>query len=202
MTAKRNAVILMWMQETWPLIAPPLAPNHSVLAARITIEVGRRLGASFQAIPVDIAVLNGRATDLMEKGVPVEDWDFFAASVGVACENELSPTGMWPGHMIVGTDELIADVTATLFNRPEKHLELKPWILPRPPRKFTEWSFTLPHDDGTRTVMRMQPRPDVKIFRQSREWQSTFRPYADRVVRMIVESETAAAQILENVANG
>lgn len=196
MTAKRNATLLVWMHELWPIVAPPTGQNCSVLAARVAIDVGRQLGAAYQAIPVDLVVMNSRAVDLIDLKIPPDQWDSFAATIGSECENEIGSGGGWPGHMIIGTDELICDLTAHVFDRPDKKIRVTPWILPRPPRTYAEWWYDMPHDDGTKTVMRIRPRPDIKAFRRSQEWQSDFKLYSDRIVRMIVDAENRAQQIM------
>lgn len=167
-----------------------------MLAVRVAVEVGKRFGVGFEALPVDIAVMNGRARDLMRHAIPVSQWDVFALSVGAVC----SENG-WTGHLIVGTDDLLCDVTAGQFANPDRHLHIGPWMLPRPPVDppagagpaewltggQVQWEWPLTEPGGG--CMLISPHLEDRSYRQSADWQSNFRPLARVATQIILDGE-------------
>lgn len=189
---QRAQAVLAWLHELWPAAAEAhgLPSRASILAARTTIEVGRRLGVAYHAIPVDVAVLNARAAHLHDKLIPVEQWDPWACSVGAVCEDQV--TGYeWPGHLVVASQALLSDLTAAAkFSIPERGITMPPWLLPRPDPGHTEWWWTLP--GGVRLML--HPRTDVRGYRRTPDWTSRFRPLAAELIDQIVTRETAAQE--------
>lgn len=185
-----EATLIDELIKEWADMAPGLVKiNHCILGTRVAIEVGDYFGFHWQPLAVNVAVFNQAGFDLFLQHIPVEDWPNEAYSLGVICENELGAKA-WNGHVIVQASDYIFDMSGAQFHRPARGIPVdSPWVTPRPTGE-EPWCF---QRDGVSIVL--WPRPDIDIYRRTKDWRTSYRPLAATLIRIL--KNTPLCGILE-----
>lgn len=112
------------LAQTWRrTMAPQLTPSCCILAARMATNALTALGVRSIEIPVAVAAYNQRGWE--ERNLPIKDWSPDAWSVGASSRQvayQFRQDGGFDGHVVVGTENFVIDLSAPQFDRPMRSI--------------------------------------------------------------------------------
>lgn len=169
---------LRWCAVTLrPMLLDAARVDSCILTTRVAIEVMHYAGhKAARPLAVKVIAANREAQEELRAGRMPDEWPEAAWSVGVQGTGSRA-SGRWDGHLIVACGDVLADLTADQFHRPDKGL-------PCPgPIVVTGWDRTWPvltANDDTGVAVRYEPMRGeaAQSFRHAPDWLTNHRALA------------------------
>lgn len=148
----------------WDEPSFPYTSDCCINAARVGVEVLKRLGVPAKPVSVRIFLFNRFAWDLYRKGVPIGTWPEHAWSLGVGDRDGFDEPGRWNGHLMVEGDGFLLDLSARQFDRPGRIVVNEPWVIP--PLRYDPDAYT----DELGQVLLVKRWPQANGWRNAGGW--------------------------------
>jgi hypothetical protein len=157
-----------------------MVPGCCIVATRVGVLALRQHGQKAWPVATVTSVFNRPGDELARAGVPTEQWPEHAWSISAGPGTPTTPTASgqrgYGGHLWIGTDHELIDLSASQFHRPGRINMPGPQAIPGMGR----WE----RNDGL--IVWVQPNPD-RSYRTSMDWRCNWQPILPKILdRMAV----------------